>query len=1532
MVARQLISRILFTLCICALLTGALPSQIAYADNSSIPVNREILSAPEWEQVKALLPASVSQTSQQAYLKASNTEEGDFLGLVTAISGDTLAVGTYLEDSNSVGVNGDGSNNLAVDSGAVYVFTRSNGVWAQQAYIKASNTEAGDRFGFSVALSGDTLVVGARYEDGSSVGVNGDETDNLATNSGAVYVFKREGVTWSQEAYLKASNTGADDQFGSFVSISNDTIVVGSPLEDGSANIVNGDDDNLRMNSGAAYVFFRDVEWIQQAYLKASINITTDLFGISVSSYGDTVVVGANGGSGKAYIFVRNGSPWGGTWNLQTYLTASNPTPDMQFGTSVALWGDTLVVGADFESSNATGVNGNQADKSMNAAGAAYVFVRNGTTWSQQAYLKASNTDSWDYFGREVAIWGDTIVVGASGESSNATGINGDESNDLATNSGAAYVFSREGTFWSQIAYLKASNSEAYDNFATDVAIDANTIISGGVGEDSSAIGINGDQTNNSATSSGAVYAYTIPNHSSLTWNTFLGGSLGVTEGYDLYTDELGNVYVVGDTSPYYNIGGTYLDPTWGSPIRAYGGAGDGFIAKLDSSGHLLWNTFLGGNQSDGITGVIVDGNGNIYVAGGSSAEWGSPLRLHSGNGYDGFIAKLTSSGELVWNTFLSNSGFSGIDLDDAGNIYLSGSSITNWSIPDVPLSPHHGDYDAFVAKVSSAGDLIWYTFLGGDVRDIANSIVVSPDGNIYIAGTSDSTWGTPVRPFTGIFWNAFAAKLTSSGSLLWNAFLGSGRDTGNDIAIDAGGNVYITGDSSGTWGTPIRPFEMNVPFPINAFVAELDTAGGLTWNTFVGDGGLTEGFGIGVDGNGLVYIDGTTCNSWGSPFRDVSGCTDAFIAMFDSSGNLLTNGFLGGAQTDEGQALHVSSQGELFLSGFSRGGWGYHPIRPYSRGPQDAFVAKLLLFPKVISINRADTSPTSASTVDFIISFFKPVVGIDTAGPAFDDFELSTTGSISGASITKISGSGDTYTVTVNTGNGTGTIRLDVPTTATITDLIGNTLNGLPYSNGEVYDVFKAPITISGNVGLAGVTLSYTDGTAKTVTPTVDGSYTITVPSGWSGAVTPTHSCYTFNPAEITYANVGANEAGRNYTATILPSSGCANIHVDVGGTNQGVYGIAPQGSVRPVYPLDTGPAKVASTNGVNIVAALRDAWLVNGQINSFSQLMGLPQELLSDTYYFPAYNNKTLSEQIRFANVDVVATDVTVTIAGVDYGPYHLEPSQGLRVTYDLDTGPVKVQSTGGVKIIAAIRDAWLVDGKINSFVQVMGLPAEQLSDTYYFPAYNNKTLSGQLRFGNVDVLATDVTVTIAGVEYGPYHLEPSESLRVTYDLDTGPVQVKSTGGVKIIAALRDAWLVNGKIKSFAQMMGLPAGALSDTYLFPAYNNKTLSGQLRFGNVDVAATDVTVTIAGVDYGPYHLEPSGSLRVTYDLDTGPVQVKSTGGVQIIAALRDAWLKNGQIISFVQMMGLPAGQLSDTYWFPAYNNVTLSGQLRFGVP
>jgi hypothetical protein len=197
----------------------------------------------------------------------------------------------------------------------------------------------------------------------------------------------------------------------------------------------------------------------------------------------------------------------------------------------------------------------------------------------------------------------------------------------------------------------------------------------------------------------------------------------------------------------------------------------------------------------------------------------------------------------------------------------------------------------------------------------------------------------------------------------------------------------------------------------------------------------------------------------------------------------------------------------------------------------------------------------------------------------------------------------------------------------------------------------------------------------------------------------------------------------------------------------------------------------------------------------------------------------------------VDTVGTWVRVVIGGVERGRYYLDPSEQQRVEYNLDSGPVVIESeTAGVKIIAALRDAWHDGVSWTSYVQLMGLPKEQLADKYYIPAYNNVSLSGQLRFGNVDTVGTWVRVVIGGVERGRYFLDPSEQVRVEYDLDSGPVVIESeTTGVKIIAALRDAWYDGARWTSFAQMMGLPA--LSDTYYFPSYNNVSLSGQLRFG-----------------------------------------------------------------------------------------------------
>lgn len=485
------------------------------------------LTDADWEQINAILPTAI--TSQQGYIKASNTESNDQFGQSIAISGNTVVIGAYREDSNATGINGNQANNSAVDSGAAYVFVRSGNIWSQEAYLKASNTDGSDWFGSSVAISGDTIIIGAYNESSNATGINGNQTNNLAFGAGAAYVFTRSGTIWSQQAYLKASNTGAGDAFGFSVAIAGDTIVVGAKSESSNATGVNGNQANdLAAHSGAAYVFTRSSNvWSQQAYLKASNTNAEDFFGVAVGIAGDTVVIGAedessnatgiNGNqgdnsvpyAGAVYVFTRSTN----IWSQQAYIKASNTGTNDYFGSIVAIAGNTVVVGAVGESSSARGINGNQTDNSAPNSGAAYVFVRSGSTWNQQAYIKASNTNANDYFGK-VAIFGNIIAIGAYGESSNAIGVNGNQTNNSASRSGAAYVFTRNGSNWSQQSYIKSSNTETSDFFGNAINISGDTLVFGASGEDSNAVGVNGNQSNNLAPSSGAVYAFVIPHPS----------------------------------------------------------------------------------------------------------------------------------------------------------------------------------------------------------------------------------------------------------------------------------------------------------------------------------------------------------------------------------------------------------------------------------------------------------------------------------------------------------------------------------------------------------------------------------------------------------------------------------------------------------------------------------------------------------------------------------------------------------------------------------------------------------------------------------------------------------------------------------------------------------------------------------------------------------------------------------------------------------------------------------------------------------
>ena len=480
--------------------------------------------------------SAIAALAGYAYLKASNPDAEDGFGSRIALSADghTLAIGAAAEESGATGIDGDESDNSAHDCGAVYVFRYSGSAWHQEAYLKASNAEAYDTFGWSLSLSadGNTLAVGAPGERGNATGINGDESNNDEWDSGAAYVFRFSETAWRQEAYIKASNTDWGHRFGSAVALSADanTLAVGAPDEASNAVGIDGNQlDTSARGAGAVYVFrYAGSTWGQQAYVKASNTDAWDGFGIALalSADGNTLAVGAKwedsnavgvGGdpfdnsavaSGAVYVFGYSGS----AWTQQAYLKASNAEAGDTFGVSLALSadGETLAVGANRESSGATGVGGDPFDDSATRSGAAYVFRHSGSAWSQEAYVKASNTGAEDGFGTRVALSsdGNTLAVGAQGESSNATGIGGDELDNSALNSGAVYVLRRSASTWTQHAYVKASNTEAGDEFGVPLALsaDGSELVAGAPLESSAAEGVGGDQFDNSAPMSGAAY------------------------------------------------------------------------------------------------------------------------------------------------------------------------------------------------------------------------------------------------------------------------------------------------------------------------------------------------------------------------------------------------------------------------------------------------------------------------------------------------------------------------------------------------------------------------------------------------------------------------------------------------------------------------------------------------------------------------------------------------------------------------------------------------------------------------------------------------------------------------------------------------------------------------------------------------------------------------------------------------------------------------------------------------------------------
>jgi hypothetical protein len=461
--------------------------------------------------------------TQQARVQASDAAMNDYFGISVALSsdGNTLAVGAYWDD------NAGGTN-----AGSAYVFTRSGTTWTQQARVQASDAAASDYFGCSVALSsdGNTMAVGSYLDDNAG-----------GTNAGSAYIFTRSGTTWAQQARVQSTHAGGSDYFGFSISLSSDgnTLAVGAYLDDNAGT----------SDAGSAFIFQSSLQlpssvlYSSQLRLQASAMMSSDQFGCSIalSSDGNTMVVGSyqddnSGGTdaGSAYVFTRSGT----TWTEQTRVQASDAAASDYFGWSVALSsdGNTMAVGA-YGDDNSGGAD----------AGSAYVFVRSGTTWTQQARVQASDAAAIGYFGYSITLSsdGNTMAVGALLDN-----------NSGGSSAGSAYVFTRSGTTWTQQAQVQASDAAASDQLGISAALssDGNTLAVGAIYDD-----------NSGGSNAGSAYVFT---RSGTTWTQqarVQASDAAAIDyfGYSVALSSDGNTMAVGarsdDTSGGADAGSAYV-------------------------------------------------------------------------------------------------------------------------------------------------------------------------------------------------------------------------------------------------------------------------------------------------------------------------------------------------------------------------------------------------------------------------------------------------------------------------------------------------------------------------------------------------------------------------------------------------------------------------------------------------------------------------------------------------------------------------------------------------------------------------------------------------------------------------------------------------------------------------------------------------------------------------------------------------------------------------------------------------------------
>ena len=378
-----------------------------------------------------------------------------------------------------------------------------------------------------------------------------------------------------------------------------------------------------------------------------------------------------------------------------------------------------------------------------------------------------------------------------------------------------------------------------------------------------------------------------------LRYSTYLGGK-GNDYGDGIALDSSGNAYITGDTN-------STNFPTKNAYQAANAGGRDAFVTKLSPAGNeLVYSTYLGGSGVDNSNGIVMDSSGNAYVSG-----WTNSTNFPTKNAYqaanagkdDAFVAKLSPAGnKLVYSTYLGGSGDDlgwGIAIDSSGNAYVSGwTNSTNFPTKNAYQAAKAGDFDAFVTKLSPAGNkLVYSTYLGGSGDEEGYGIALDSSGNAYVAGETGSI-NFPIKnayqAANAGCSDVFVTKLSPAGNkLVYSTYLGGSIcENDNGIAVDSSGNAYVTGETPSANFPTKNPYQDTFAGYFDVFVTKLSPVGNkLVYSTYLGGSGPDWGTGIAIDHGGNAYITGWT-NSTNFPTKNAyqpanAGYYDAFIAVF---------------------------------------------------------------------------------------------------------------------------------------------------------------------------------------------------------------------------------------------------------------------------------------------------------------------------------------------------------------------------------------------------------------------------------------------------------------------------------------------------------------------------------------------------------------------------------------------------------------------------------------------------------------------------